>query len=63
MNFKHNTKYRCELLNAVSLDSPEKQLNELFEDVWLFHSVFTVWFSSHDTAEYAVLYKQEDTCE
>lgn len=60
MTKKHNTKYRCELLNARRLDSPEKQLNELFEDGWQFHSVFTVWLGSHDTAEYAVLYKQED---
>lgn len=60
MTMKHNTKYRCELLNACCLDSPEKQLNELFENGWQFHSVFTVWFGSHDTAEYAVLYKQED---
>nr|DAD61161.1 MAG TPA: protein of unknown function DUF4177 [Caudoviricetes sp.] len=60
MTKKHNTKYRCELLNTRCLDSPEKQLNELFEDGWHFHSVFTVWLGGHDTAEYAVLYKQED---
>lgn len=60
MAMKHNTKYRCELLSTHCFDSPEKQLNELFENGWQFHSVFTVWFGSHDTAEYAVLYKQED---
>lgn len=31
---KHNTKYRCELLNAHCLNYPEKQLNELFENGW-----------------------------
>lgn len=60
MTFKHNKKYMCKHLNTCSICAPEGHLNNLFEEGWQFHSVFTVWLGSHDTAEYAVLYKQED---
>lgn len=34
-----------------------KQLNELFEDGWQFHSVFTVGLANGGTAEYAIVFR------
>lgn len=50
----------CELLNTCYLNATENQLNKLFKEGWLFHSVFTVGLANGGTADYVVLYKQED---
>lgn len=57
MKLKHATEYKCIFLDTIYLDSPEKQLNELFEDGWQFHSVFTVGLDNGGTAEYAVVFR------
>lgn len=54
---KHKVKYKCILLETSFLDSTEKQLNELFEDGWQFHSVFTAGLANGGTAEYAIVYR------
>lgn len=38
---KHATEYKCFLLHTHTIRTAEEQLNELFEDGWQFHSVFT----------------------
>ena len=57
MKLKHATEYKCVFLDINYLDSPEKQLNELFEDGWQFHSVFIVGLANGGTAEYAVVFR------
>ncbi len=57
MQLKHATEYRCVFLDTIYLNSPEKQLNELFKDGWQFHSVFTVGLANGGTAEYVVVYR------
>lgn len=57
MQLKHAKEYKCVLLKISSLDSAEEQLNELFNDGWQFHSVFTVVLMHGGTAEYAVVFK------
>ena len=63
MTFKHNKKYMCKHLNTCSICAPEGHLNNLFAEGWQFHSVFTAGIANGGTAEYVILYKQEDTCE
>lgn len=57
MQLKHVTEYKCVLLETIYLDSAEKQLNELFEDGWQFHSVFTAGLANGGSAEYVVVYR------
>ena len=57
MQLKHATKYKCFLLCTHTLSTTEEQLNELFEDGWQFHSVFTVGLANGGTAEYAIVYR------
>jgi hypothetical protein len=57
MQLKHATEYKCVFLETSYLNSAERQLNELFEDGWQFHSVFTAGFANGGTAEYAVVYR------
>ena len=57
MQLKHAKEYKCVLLKISSLDSAEEQLNELFNNGWQFHSVFTVVLMHGGTAEYAVVFK------
>ena len=57
MQMKHATEYKCFLLHTHTLGTTEEQLNELFEDGWQFHSVFTVGLANGGTAEYAIVYR------
>ena len=57
MQLKHATEYKCFLVCTHNLRTTEEQLNELFEDGWQFHSVFTVGLDNGGTAEYAVVYR------
>lgn len=57
MQLKHATEYKCVFLETSCLNSAERQLNELFEDGWQFHSVFTAGLANGGTAEYAVVYR------
>lgn len=58
MQLKHDREFKCVLLRVTTLDSVEKQLNELFEDGWQFHSVFSICLDNEGaTADYAVVYK------
>lgn len=57
MQLKHATEYKCVLLHTHTLNTAEKQLNELFEDGWCFHTVFTVGLANGGTADYAVVYR------
>ena len=57
MQMKHATEYKCFLLNTDTLSTAEKQLNELFEDGWCFHTVFTAGLANGGTAEYAIVYR------
>lgn len=57
MQLKHATEYKCILLETGYRDSTEIQLNELFEDGWCFHTVFTVGLVNGSTADYAVVYR------
>lgn len=57
MQLKHAKEYKCVLLETSYLDSVELQLDELFEDGWCFHSVFTVGLANGGTADYAVVYR------
>lgn len=57
MQMKHDREFKCVLLNTATLSTAEKQLNELFEDGWQFHSVFTAGLANGGTAEYAIVYK------
>ena len=57
MQLKHATEYKCILLETDYRDSTEIQLNELFEDGWCFHTVFTVGLANGSTADYAVVYR------
>lgn len=57
MQLKHATEYKCFLLHTHTLSTTEEQLNELFEDGWCFHTVFTVGLANGGTADYAIVYK------
>ena len=57
MKLKHATEYKCILLETNYLSSAEKQLNELFENGWQFHSVFTAGLANGGSAEYVVVYR------
>jgi hypothetical protein len=57
MQLKHATEYKCVLLHTHTLSTAEEQLNELFEDGWCFHTVFTVGLANGGTADYAVVYR------
>lgn len=57
MQLKHATEYKCVLLHTHTLGTAEEQLNELFEDGWCFHTVFTVGLANGGTADYAVVYR------
>jgi hypothetical protein len=57
MQLKHATEYKCVLLNTDTLSTTEKQLNELFEDGWCFHTVFTAGLANGGTAEYVIVYR------
>lgn len=57
MQLKHATEYKCFLLQTDTLSTAEKQLNELFEDGWCFHTVFTVGLANGGTAEYAIVFR------
>lgn len=60
MQMKHATEYKCFLLHTHTLSTAEKQLNELFEDGWQFHTVFTAGLANGGSAEYAIVYRQEE---
>lgn len=57
MQMKHATEYKCVFVNTSCISSVEKQLNELFEDGWQFHTVFTAGLANGGTAEYAIVYR------
>ena len=57
MQLKHATEYKCFLVNTSTISSTEDQLNELFEDGWRFHFVFTVGLANGGTAEYVIVYR------
>lgn len=57
MQLKHATKYKCFLVNTSTISTTEDQLNELFEDGWQFHSVFTVGLANGGTADYAIVFR------
>lgn len=57
MESKQAKEYKCVILDTIRLDSAEEQLNELFEDGWCFHSVFTAGLANGGTAEYAIVYR------
>ena len=57
MQLKHATEYKCFLVNTSTISTTEEQLNELFEDGWQFHSVFTVGLANGGTADYAVVFR------
>lgn len=57
MQLKHATEYKCFLVNTSTISSTEDQLNELFEDGWCFHTVFTVGLANGGTAEYVIVYR------
>lgn len=57
MQLKHTTEYKCFLVNTSTISSTEDQLNELFEDGWQFHSVFTVGLANGGTADYAIVFR------
>lgn len=57
MQLKHAKEYKCILVDTSRISSAEKQLNELFEDGWQFHTVFTVGLANGGTADYAIVYK------
>lgn len=57
MQMKHATEYKCVFVNTATLSTVEKQLNELFEDGWQFHTVFTTGLANGGTAEYAIVYR------
>ena len=57
MQIKHATAYKCFLLHTHTIRTAEEQLNELFEDGWQFHSVFTVGLANGGTAEYAIVFR------
>lgn len=57
MQMKHATEYKCFLLHTHTIKTAEEQLNELFEDGWQFHSVFTVGLANGGTADYAIVYR------
>lgn len=57
MQLKQATEYKCVLLNTDTLSTSEKQLNELFEDGWCFHTVFTAGLANGGTAEYVIVYR------
>lgn len=57
MQMKHATEYKCVFVNTSFISSVEKQLNELFEDGWQFHTVFTTGLANGGTAEYAIVYR------
>lgn len=45
------------VVNTSTISTTEEQLNELFEDGWQFHSVFTVGIANGGTADYAIVYR------
>lgn len=57
MQLKHATEYKCFLVNTSTVSTTEDQLNELFEDGWCFHTVFTVGLDNGGTAEYVIVYR------
>ena len=57
MQMKHATEYKCFLVNTSTISTTEDQLNELFEDGWCFHTVFTVGLANGGTAEYVIVYR------
>lgn len=57
MQMKHATEYKCFLVNTSTISTAEEQLNELFEDGWCFHTVFTVGLANGGTAEYAIVFR------
>lgn len=57
MQLKHATEYKCFLVNTSTISTTEDQLNELFEDGWCFHTVFTVGLTNGGTAEYVIVYR------
>lgn len=57
MQLKHATEYKCVFLHTHTLSTTEEQLNELFEDGWQFHSVFTTGLANGGSANYAVVYR------
>lgn len=57
MQLKHATEYKCFLVNTSTISTTEEQLNELFEDGWQFHSVFTVGLANGGTAEYVIVFR------
>lgn len=57
MQLKHATEYKCFLVNTSTISTAEEQLNELFEDGWQFHSVFTAGLANGGTAEYAIVFR------
>jgi hypothetical protein len=54
---EHTKRYKCILLNTDRLSSAENQLNELFDDGWQFHTVFTAGLANGGTADYAIVYR------
>lgn len=57
MQLKHATEYKCFLVNTSTISATEEQLNELFEDGWCFHTVFTVGLANGGTADYAIVFR------
>lgn len=57
MQMKHAKEYKCVLVDTSRISSAEKQLNELFEDGWCFHTVFTVGLANGGTADYAIVFR------
>lgn len=57
MQMKHAKEYKCVLLHTHCLSTAEEQLNELFEDGWCFHTVFTAGLANGGTAEYAIVFR------
>lgn len=57
MQLKQDREFKCVFLRVTTLDSVEKQLNELFEDGWQFHSVFTAVLANGGTADYAIVFR------
>lgn len=57
MQLKHATEYKCIFVHTERLNSAENQLNELFENGWQFHTVFTAGLANGGTAEYVIVYR------
>lgn len=57
MQLKHEKEYKCIFVYTERLNSAENQLNELFENGWQFHTVFTAGLANGGTAEYVIVYR------